>query len=271
MTQLSDEIAPIYLGYEAKTRKYYFYFIKDSMPRFLEYYNYFFWGIGPQTALTLVPIPEQVEQDLFDFLEEKLYYEFRKKRSNSKSETPAKCYRNPQDVVGLAPPQDKGKRSPSRPSGKATPGVSIDDRAQERSGCPEELVSSGHSVSPPDAVKSGTGRTEPPKRRRRRGAVVVPDGGDGGHTPGHNEVRADELHGGHQGVQSGGVDGPDVLTKPKRHRRTKAEMMAARAAEALAAKPQIIEEKQNDSKSITKSAAKRAAEVRNGGLELGRV
>src|ERR1022692_2607667 len=100
---LTDDIRPIYLGYEDKTHKYYFYFIKDKAPRFLVYAAYFFWGIGPQTALSLVPIPEQVELDLHEFLEGRLSYEFRKKRTNSRDNSVFKVYRSPQESSSSSP------------------------------------------------------------------------------------------------------------------------------------------------------------------------
>ena len=196
---LTDDIKPIYLGYETKTRKYYFYFIKDKVPRFLEYYNYFFWGIGPQTALVLQPIPAEIEQDLHLFLEGTLSYEFRKIRKNSRTETPVKqytVYRTPQEVSG------------------------------------EETADSGRVLSPTGREskdeKAPQGDATNVRRRRRGQLLQSPCSGDG-------QVRPSAP------IDSGvsGSGGPDAIhghgsiieSKPKRHRRTKAEMIAARALE----------------------------------------
>ena len=96
--QLTDDIKPIYLGYCKSQKKYYFYFIKESVPRFLSYVTYFYWDRGPQEALVLVPVPEEVEKELRDFLIGGLHYEFKKIRKNSRFETVTKIYRTPQEV-----------------------------------------------------------------------------------------------------------------------------------------------------------------------------
>lgn len=101
--QLTDDISPIYLGYEVSTRTYYFYFIKEKVPRFLVFVTYFYWGKGPQTALSLVPIPEEVEIELEQFLSGNLSYEFIKARKNSTRTSVKKIYRLPQQV-GLPSP-----------------------------------------------------------------------------------------------------------------------------------------------------------------------
>lgn len=98
--QLTDDIKPIYLGYENDHRKYYFYFIKEGVPRFLAYVSYFYWEKGPQTALVLVPVPEEIEEELGQFLSGNLSYEFTKVRKNSKRESVKKLYRLPQQVGG---------------------------------------------------------------------------------------------------------------------------------------------------------------------------
>lgn len=100
MALLTDSIKPIYLGYEEATKTYYFYFIKEGVPRFLIYVTYFYWGKGPQTALSLVPVPEEVEAELGQFLLGNLRYEFVKVRKNSKRESVQKVYRLPQQVDG---------------------------------------------------------------------------------------------------------------------------------------------------------------------------
>jgi hypothetical protein len=102
---LKDEIKPIYLGYETKFKRYYFYALKDKLPRFLVFCNYFYWGIGPQTALVLIELPIEVERDLESFLTGRLEYEFRKLRKNSKTTTAHRIYRDPQEV---SPPDGKG-------------------------------------------------------------------------------------------------------------------------------------------------------------------
>ena len=96
---LTEEIKPIYLGYEESTKTYYFYFIKNGAPRFLVFVAYFFWGKGPQTALSLSPLPEGVEEELSQFLSGNLDYEFVKKRKNSKELSARKIYRTPQQVT----------------------------------------------------------------------------------------------------------------------------------------------------------------------------
>lgn len=93
--ELSAETTPIYLGYEVSTKKYYFYFLKEGVPRFLVYCTYFYWGVGPQTALSLSPIPSGIEEDLQQFLSGTLCYEFKKLRKNSRVSTPVKIYRIP--------------------------------------------------------------------------------------------------------------------------------------------------------------------------------
>ena len=96
--QLTDDIKPIYLGCCKSQKKYYFYFIKEGIPRFLSYVTYFYWDRGPQEALVLVPVPGEIEKELEDFLIGDLHYEFRKIRKNSRLETVVKMYRTPQQV-----------------------------------------------------------------------------------------------------------------------------------------------------------------------------
>lgn len=98
---LTDDIKPIYLGCDQTSvmyPRYYFYFIKGGIPRFLEYVTYFCWGLGPQTILSLVPIPEEVEIELEQFLSGNLNYEFIKTRKNSTRTSVKKVYRLPQQV-----------------------------------------------------------------------------------------------------------------------------------------------------------------------------
>jgi hypothetical protein len=94
-----DMVLPIYLGYEASTKTYFFYFIKDKTPRFLVYVSYFYWGKGPQTALSLIEIPEGIEQELREFLTGNLSYEFAKQRRNSRTTRAVKVYKLPQQIV----------------------------------------------------------------------------------------------------------------------------------------------------------------------------
>ena len=94
---LSD-IRPIYLGYDPKKEKWYFYIIKDSVPRFLSYTTYFLFDKGPENVLELKEIPQELETELVEFLSEKFHYEFKKPRKNSRNATSYKCYTSPSPV-----------------------------------------------------------------------------------------------------------------------------------------------------------------------------
>ena len=175
MTELTDSIKPIYMGYCKDERKYYFYFIKDKVPRFLNYVTYFFWGKGPPGTLELVPVPEAIEVEMQQFLNGVLHYEFRKQRKNSKSESAVRIFRNPQDVT---------------PAG-------------EEDGNTEVQCFGGKPRKP----TSGT-------------------------IPGDNPSPS--------GISRGILESSErVQLKQKRHRRTKAEMLAAREPKKLPAKPVV--------------------------------
>lgn len=109
--ELTDSIKPIYLGYDKIDRKYWFYFIKDKVPRFLAYVSYFFWGVAPENILSLEPIPESVELELEQFLTGNLSYEFVKPRKNSKTTQARKVFRTPQQVAGVTGCIDGGSVS----------------------------------------------------------------------------------------------------------------------------------------------------------------
>jgi hypothetical protein len=98
--ELTDDIKPIYLGFEKEHKKYYFYFIKEGIPRFLAYATYFYWDRGPQAVLSLVPVPDEVEIELEAFITGNLKYDFVKTRKNSKMASVIKLYRLPQQVGG---------------------------------------------------------------------------------------------------------------------------------------------------------------------------
>lgn len=89
---------PIYLGYCKKEKSFWFYALKEKVPRFLKYISYFHWDRGPQEVLEMKPLPEEVELELKLFLEGKLGYEFRKKRKNSKEAIAFKVYQLPEEV-----------------------------------------------------------------------------------------------------------------------------------------------------------------------------
>lgn len=110
MKEVIKDTRPIYLGYCKQHKKYYFYAIKGSAPRFLTYVSYFYWDMGPQTALVIEPIPEGLEQELEQFLQGTITYEFFKRRKNSKSQEVRKIFRLPIEVSGPAEQQDsRGK------------------------------------------------------------------------------------------------------------------------------------------------------------------
>ena len=99
---------PIYLGYQADQKKYCFYAIKQGVPRFLSYIQYFFWDRGPQTALALKEIPSDIEQELIKFLEGSIGYEFFKQRKNSKEQTVRKIFKLPEQFGSEAPVELQG-------------------------------------------------------------------------------------------------------------------------------------------------------------------
>ena len=121
--ELTDDIKPIYLGYEKEHRKYHFYFIKEGVPRFLVYVTYFYWDRGPQTILSLIPVPTEVEDELGQFLSGNLSYEFSKRRKNSKSKTVNKLYRLPQQV-GQTDSRLVGRTDSEGHDGIPLPGIS---------------------------------------------------------------------------------------------------------------------------------------------------
>lgn len=91
---------PIYLGRDKSDSSYWFYALKGNAARFLKYVNYFHWDRGPQSILELDPLPVTIEQELEQFLEGQVIYEFVKKRKNSRNTTVLKSYRNPSDAAG---------------------------------------------------------------------------------------------------------------------------------------------------------------------------
>ena len=166
---LTDAIKPIYLGYEEKFKRYYFYAIKDKAPRFLVFCSYFYWGVGPQTALVLVALPEEVEQDLESFLTGRLEYEFRKLRKNSKTTTAHRVYRTPQEVI--QPGSVDNKKAESRPE-ETEAQSRISSGTSQRSVSVRSNRSSSNSSDQgrsQSLESSGTGRSVavPVKRHRR--------------------------------------------------------------------------------------------------------
>lgn len=105
MTSLITKVdsKPIYLGYQTDQRKYCFYAIKQGVPRFLSYIQYFFWDRGPQEALTLKEIPIDIEQELINFLKGNIEYEFFKQRKNSREESVRKVFRLPEFLESSDP------------------------------------------------------------------------------------------------------------------------------------------------------------------------
>lgn len=140
---------PIYLGFCKSDGSYWFYALKDNVPRFLRYVTYFHWDRGPQEILEMKPLPSEVESELKDYLEGKLGYEFRKLRKNSKAAAAFKVYRLPEAVGG----ECEVPRGTNRSS---------------RSGGGDE---SGGSVSrPPSAERKDA--SDAPVRRRRSGKLL---------------------------------------------------------------------------------------------------
>jgi hypothetical protein len=74
--------------------------LKGNTARFLKYVNYFHWDRGPQVVLELDPIPKEVEEELKQFLEGQVKYDFIKKRKNSKELSVRKSYRCPGELSG---------------------------------------------------------------------------------------------------------------------------------------------------------------------------
>lgn len=118
MKEVAKDTRPIYLGYCKSHKKYWFYAIKSGVPRFLSYVNYFYWDIGPQTVLSIEPIPEGLEQELEQFLIGTVTYEFFKRRKNSKSSEVRKIFRLPIEVSG--PALECLQEQPSIGSGSGT-------------------------------------------------------------------------------------------------------------------------------------------------------
>ena len=134
--ELTDDIKPIYLGYEVSTKTYYFYFIKEGVPRFLVYVTYFYWGKGPQTVLSLVPVPPSVEEELEQFLSGNLSYEFIKVRKNSKQASIKKLYRLPQQVGRGAIAVVAGDGGGTAGRGTSVPGNPITEGGANGAGVP---------------------------------------------------------------------------------------------------------------------------------------
>lgn len=160
----SEDILPIYLGTDLSKNKYCFYAIKEGHPRFLSYINYFYWDKGPEGVLAFTPIPPEVEQELFEFLEGKIDYEQYRKRRNSKDLSVRKVYRLPSEVGTAGQLKKPAEKEVVR--GERV-GVSESGRADQRS---PEL---GREAS----------RSETPRRRTRKprldehqaGVPVVPE------------------------------------------------------------------------------------------------
>lgn len=160
--ELTDDIKPIYLGYEEGTRTYYFYFIKEGVPRFLVYVTYFYWGKGPQTALSLITVPAEIEEELEQFLSGNLHYEFIKVRKNSKQSSIKKLYRLPQQVGGRpATVVDGDGGHPVKP-GTVKQGNTLDERRTNESNIPIVKRKKRTKPCPVMAI------IEPPKVVRKR-------------------------------------------------------------------------------------------------------
>lgn len=143
---------PIYLGYQTDLKKYCFYAVKQGVPRFLSYINYFFWDKGPQTALVLKEILPEIEQELIRFLEGAVSYEFYKQRKNSKESKVRKIFQVPEQFTST---QD------------------IDISA----GSGHVFVSNGPTRRGDPGVKSSIKSDEPPRRRNsRKPGNAVDDG-----------------------------------------------------------------------------------------------
>lgn len=92
---LLTDTKPIYLGFDPIKEKYYFYIIKNQVPRFLVYTNYFFLDRGPQDILELRQVPENVVVELHQYLTQKVRYELVKRRKNSKTFDPVRIFNTP--------------------------------------------------------------------------------------------------------------------------------------------------------------------------------
>jgi hypothetical protein len=115
---------PIYLGYDKEQKKYYFYVIKQGVPRFLSYVQYFYWDKGPQNVLELKAVPPEIEQELINYLEGSLGYEFFKQRRNSKEQSVRKIYRLP-ERQGTDEPIELPTGLADGRSGRAKSGLSV--------------------------------------------------------------------------------------------------------------------------------------------------
>lgn len=91
---------PSYIGFEPSTEKWYFYIVlDDGTPRFLNYVNYFYLGVGPQREITLKEVPKELEGELLEYLQRKFNYVERKLRKNSRSTTITKNYQGENETA----------------------------------------------------------------------------------------------------------------------------------------------------------------------------
>jgi len=151
---------PIYLGFCGKESSYWFYALKQGVPRFLKYVSYFHWDRGPQEVLSMKPLPLEVESELKQFLEGVLGYEFKKRRKNSRDSEAFRVFRSPGDIS-----QDLQDKKPKRPA--RTQGIQSDSArggSNEVVGCPSVDPAPGREIS-----RSPLG---PRRESKRRGHAV---------------------------------------------------------------------------------------------------
>lgn len=161
---------PIYLGYDVAKNKYYFYALKAGVARFLVYVTYFYWDRGPENALEMRPIPEDIENELGLFLEGRVSYEFKKKRINSRRRTVNKTvhqYRLPGEIFP-SPEVSSGKslRKRTRRSGTSD----TDGSGGEYSTTTREVC--GSTPEPVEAQEVKQQEIKPERRRRAKAPVV---------------------------------------------------------------------------------------------------
>lgn len=144
---------PIYLGYEKSKNRYYFYAIKDGAPRFLSFVSYFFWDKGPESALILKPVPEEIETELRYFLQDRIEYEFFKQRKNSREKSVKKAYKTAEPATGKLPDIPE-------PDASSSPNPDSDGR-------PDATTNPTRSRASRSTVPGGEASPDAPQRRRK--------------------------------------------------------------------------------------------------------
>lgn len=89
-------VLPTYLGFDPVHKKFHFFInVGGNHGRVLTYATYFFldsWTHLPGTLDTTKPVPEEIINELEEYLSGKLHYEFAKRRKNSRTAEVRKIY-----------------------------------------------------------------------------------------------------------------------------------------------------------------------------------